>query len=195
MSFRKRQSNGKISFLKVRDILHWNRTGRRRQLIQNCRCFEPESYIRNTLMKVKLMTVIQYYRDGRPNTSKEFKNPSWDLVEKSIKQMDNYCFPIVWLHPSEDPDDEKTLDIIGGNGRWAVLHHMGDWQHSDGSGDETEARLWESDQGYECQEQNVIKDIETVLKYVRVFYDTASYAKLKQVNTQIKTKKSTKKKK
>ncbi|HNH10332.1 MAG TPA: hypothetical protein PK683_17665 [Leptospiraceae bacterium] len=140
-------------------------------------------------MKVKLMTVIQYYRDGRPNTSKEFKNPSWDLVEKSIKQMDNYCFPIVWLHPSEDPDDEKTLDIIGGNGRWAVLHHMGDWQHSDGSGDETEARLWESDQGYECQEQNVIKDIETVLKYVRVFYDTASYAKLKQVNTQTKAKK------
>ncbi len=149
-------------------------------------------------MKVKLMTVIQYYRDGRPWTSEEILNPKWEQVENAVKAMDNYCFPVVWLHPSENPDDEKTLDIIGGNGRWAVFHHMGDWQYSDGSGDETEVRLWESDQGYECQEHNVIKDIKLLLEYVRLFYDTASYAKLKQLSKSQKSapkKKSTKKSK
>lgn len=132
-------------------------------------------------MKIKVMIIIQYYRDGSPWTLKEVENPKWEQIETAIRAMDNYCFPIVQLNRTIDLDDENLFNIIGGNGRWALFHQMGDWEYTDDSGDETEVRLWDSDQGYMCKEKNVIKDMNILLKYVRVYYETASYKKLKEI--------------
>lgn len=123
------------------------------------------------------MSVIRYY-DDKPWDNKIVLNPAWEDVETAVRQMDNYYFPIVQLFLSEDPEAEDTFNIIGGKGRFALLHFMGYWQYEDPDGDDTEASLWESDQGYYCKEKNILTDIEKVLRITRKFFETGSYENL-----------------
>jgi hypothetical protein len=127
------------------------------------------------------MTIIRYYKNGKSWTSKDIKYPKWEEIERAIKRMENYCFPIVKLSMTDNTDDENTLNVIGGNRRWALFELMGNWEYSDQSQDDTDVYLWDSDQGYECKEKNVIKDINILLKYIRVYYETGSYEKLKKL--------------
>ena len=72
---------------------------------------------------------------------------------------------------------------VGGAGRWALLQIMGDWQYEDPtSNDDREVWLWESDQGYACRGKNVLTDVEKVLRIVRKFYESGSYAGLDAVD-------------
>lgn len=125
------------------------------------------------------MTIIRYYRDGRPWDSEDVRSPAWLEVEAAIRRMDNFCYPIVQLNLTED--DENIFNVIGGNGRWALFQMMGEWQYEDRHGDPSEVRLWDSDQGYFCTEKNVITDVEKVLRIARKFYETGSYDHLDDV--------------
>jgi hypothetical protein len=58
---------------------------------------------------------------------------------------------------------------------------MGDWQYSDAAGSDEEVRLWTSDQGYFCAQRNILTDIDKVLRIVKVYYETGSYAGLDAV--------------
>jgi hypothetical protein len=58
---------------------------------------------------------------------------------------------------------------------------MGDWQYENAGGGEGEVRLWESDQGYDCREKNVLTDVAKVLRITKAFYETGSYDKLDTV--------------
>jgi hypothetical protein len=128
------------------------------------------------------MDVSRYYRDERRPDQETVVTPTWEQVEAAVRRMDNYCFPIVMLNTTDDEDDQTILVITGGDGRWALAHIMGDWQYEDpASTDESEVQLWDSDQGYFCQGQNVLTDVEKVLRIVRKFYDTGSYAELDAV--------------
>lgn len=127
------------------------------------------------------MGVVRYYRDGRPWDSEDVLSPNWANVEGAVRRMDNYCFPIVTLHTNGDEDDDTYLNIIGGDGRWAMFHVMGEWQYEDPAGSEEEVRLWESDQGYFCKAKNVLVDVEEVLRLAKAFYDSGSYEKLGEV--------------
>ena len=82
----------------------------------------------------------------------------------SFKQEDSYCF-----------------NVIGGSGRYAIFHLLGEWQYDDPNGSDTEVRLWDSDQGYFCRERNVLTDIQKVLRIAKAFYDTGSYRGLDDV--------------
>jgi hypothetical protein len=127
------------------------------------------------------MTVIRYYRDRRPWDSEDVCSPSWPEVDAAIRRMDNYCFPIVQLNCTEYEDDDAIFNVIGGDGRWALSHMMGEWQYEDPSGGEGEVRLWDSDQGYFCKERNILTDVEKVLRIIKAFYDTGSYDHLDDV--------------
>ena len=127
------------------------------------------------------MTVIQYFRDGRPWEEHTILSPSWSDVEAAIRRMDNYCFPIVQLNRTENEEDEGIFNIFGGEGRYALAHMMGDWQYADPEGSKAEARLWESDQGYFCEERNILTDIEKVLRITRAFYESGSYEHLDEI--------------
>ena len=127
------------------------------------------------------MTVIRYYRDRRPWVAGEIDSPSWSDVEEAIRRMDNYCFPIVQLNTTDNDEDENIFNVVGGDGRWALFHMMGDWQYAEPGGSEKEVRLWESDQGYYCREKNVLTDVEKVLRIVRKFYEAGSYDDLDSV--------------
>jgi hypothetical protein len=101
--------------------------------------------------------------------------------------MDNYCYPIVLLSRLECSsgdeafEDEDAFNIIGGSGRYALFHMTCDWQYEDPKGSTAEARLWDSDQGYFCQERNVLHDIDHVLQIVRAFYDSGSFEDLNAI--------------
>ncbi len=95
--------------------------------------------------------------------------------------MDNYCFPIVQLGVGDHTEDEDEFNIIGGNGRIALFHLMGEWHYEDPNGSQEETRLWDSDQGYFCRECNVLTDIEKVLRITKAFYTTASYDDLDKI--------------
>jgi len=127
------------------------------------------------------MTVIRYYRDGRHWDTEQIDSPVWPAVQSAIRRMDNYCFPIVQLNTTESEEAEDIFNICGGEGRWALFHMMGDWLYEEPGGSEREARLWDSDQGYYCQEKNILTDIERVLRITRAFYDTGSYDNLDTV--------------
>ena len=73
------------------------------------------------------------------------------------------------------------FNVCGGAGRWALFHIMGDWQYVDPNKGDGEVRLWESDQGYFCQEKNILTDVEKVLRVTKAFYDTGSYEGLDEV--------------
>ena len=130
---------------------------------------------------IRYMTVIQYYRDSSPWTSYTVDGPTWNEVEEAIRKMDNFCFPIVKLGCGLPDDDDDSFNIIGGDGRLALFHFMGEWQFEDDSGDKSDVRLWDSDQGYYCKECNVIKDIDLALRVAKQYYETGSYTGLNAI--------------
>ncbi len=130
------------------------------------------------------MAVIRYHRDGTPWDTELISNPAWEQVELAIRRMDNFCFPIILLSTREFPTgdkvfvDDEAFNIIGGNGRFALVHMTGDWRYEDPNGSRAEARLWDSDQGYFCEERNVASDIALVCRIVKGYFDTGSYESL-----------------
>jgi hypothetical protein len=86
--------------------------------------------------------------------------------------------PIVQLNTTDDDEGEDAFNICGGDGRWALFRMMGGWQYEEPGGGEGEVRLWESDQGYYCQEKNVLTNVEKVLRITKAFYETGSYEQL-----------------
>jgi hypothetical protein len=93
----------------------------------------------------------------------------------------SFYYPIVQLNLTEYEDDGDIFNVISGNGRWALFHMMGEWQYEDPDGGDGEVRLRDSDQGYFCQERNVLTDIEKALRITKVFYQTGSYDSLDDV--------------
>ena len=133
------------------------------------------------------MTIIQYFKDHRPWEAHEIETPSWLDVEQAVRNMDNYCLPIVLLSKANLScdescfDDEDSFNIIGGNGRIALFHFMGEWQFQRSNGGNEEIRLWDSDQGYYCEERNIIYDINHALRVIEEFYNTGSYDELNNI--------------
>jgi len=128
------------------------------------------------------LEVTRYYRDGRPWDTERVLSPTWPDVEAAIRRMDNYCFPIVQLNTTDDDENEALFNVVGGAGRWALFHMMGEWQYEDAAClDDEEVRLWESDQGYYCQKKNILTDIEKLLRIVQKYYHTGSYEQLDSV--------------
>lgn len=127
------------------------------------------------------MTVIRYYRDGRPWDYETVVGPSWSQVEFAIRRMDNYCYPIVNLNCSEFDEEAAIFNVLGGNGRWTLFHEMGEWQYEDSSRGDGEVWLWDSDQGYGCKQKNILTDVEKVLRITKAFYESGSYDHLDEV--------------
>ena len=128
------------------------------------------------------MDAIRYYRDGRHWDVEQVVSPSWADVEAAVRRMDNYCFPIVLLNTTDDVEEPSQFNVCGGAGRWALFHMMGDWEYEDPtSTDESEVRLWDSDQGYFCKGKNILTDVEKALRIIKAYYETGSYERLDEV--------------
>ncbi len=62
------------------------------------------------------MSIVRYYRDGRPWDDERIKSPAWADVETAIRRMDNYCFHWVSLSTTGDDPDESSFNVMGGRG-------------------------------------------------------------------------------
>lgn len=136
---------------------------------------------------VKQMTIVEYLDNGKQTKEYIVTNPTWPSIEEAVRKMDNSQFPIVTLNcvdlSQQDSsfEDEEAFNIIGGNGKLALVHQYGEWQYTNENGGNNEVRLWESDQGYFCKERNVIYDIEFALRIVKKYCETGSYELLDKV--------------
>src|SRR5262249_19197793 len=74
--------------------------------------------------RLRKLHVTQYA--GRYNaSSQDLANPSWDQVETSIRRLNQFRWPFVWLLLGEGADwgameKEGYLNIMGGNGIYSV---------------------------------------------------------------------------
>lgn len=129
--------------------------------------------------RIHHIDIDRYDANGNQLDSEEVSSPAWSVVESAIRQMDNYCRPLVYLFTGETVDDGEVFAVCGGDGRWALFDfNYGGWQYEDPEGGDEEVRLWDSDQGYVCCEKNVLTDIEKVLRITKHFYETASFDEL-----------------
>ena len=64
------------------------------------------------------LTIVRYYRDGRHWDTERIESPPWTIVEGAIRRMDNYCFPIVLLEPTDEDWGEKLAER--GRRRWPL---------------------------------------------------------------------------
>ncbi len=132
------------------------------------------------LSAIHHLTII-HYPPGGGWTSEDIVQPTWPVVEQAIRRMDDVEYPIVQLNPSDDDEEEAIFNVIGGNGRWAIVHFFGEWQYDDPKGGEAEVQLWQSDQGYFCKERNLVRDVERVLRIAKAYFDTASYEEVDRI--------------
>ena len=133
------------------------------------------------------MTAIRYYRDKCGWDSETVLAPDWSTLEAAIRRMDDYCYPVVQLNLTDNEEDESIFNIVGGSVAWPLFHTMGEWQFEDPAGGDAEVQLWQSDQGYFCRE-NILADIDDVLRVTRVFYETGSYEALARASADVLTK-------
>ena len=127
--------------------------------------------------RLRKLHVTQYA--GRYNaSSQDFAYPSWDQVETSIRRLDQFKWPFVWLLLGEGADwgameEEGYLNIMGGNGIYSVdgatpsdgRKRLSVSKHSR----EKRVDIWLSDQGSFTVELFVCYELETVLRVAKYF--------------------------
>ena len=135
---------------------------------------KPDAHADTRLRKLH---VTQYA--GRYNaSSQDAAFPSWDQVETSIRRLDQFQWPFVWLLLGEGADwgameEEGYLNIMGGNGIYSVdgatpsdgRKRLSVAKHSR----EKRVDVWLSDQGSSTAELFVCYELETVLRVAKYF--------------------------
>jgi hypothetical protein len=109
-------------------------------------------------------------------SSQDLAYPSWDQVETSIRRLDQFKWPFVWLLLGEGADwgameEEGYLNIMGGNGIYSVdgatpsdgRKRLSVPQHSR----EKRVDVWLSDQGFSTPEVFVCYELQTVLRVAK----------------------------
>jgi hypothetical protein len=130
---------------------------------------------------VKVLELFLYSPEGVALEPVRIPNPSWDEVERCIRALDQYCHPLVRLCLSDDETDNDNLDILGGNGKYAIFQTCAEWIFYDPNKGDDEVEVWLSDQGSRWPDSNVCNDIERVIRIAREFFRNGSYECLDHV--------------
>jgi hypothetical protein len=125
-------------------------------------------------MKVVLLETSLYSRNGQSLGLRQIPYPSWEQIEQSIRALDQYCHPLVRLRLS-NVEDTPALDIVGGNGKYALMALGDNWLYDDPDQGDAEVAVWTSDQGYRCPASNVCFDVQRVLRIAKQFCESASF--------------------
>jgi hypothetical protein len=150
----------------------------------HCQPFQSHRNIHRLMPHaVQTLVAIRYHRNSKPWDAELTRCPAWSQVEEAIRRMDDRFFPIVAQSALECASDEalfeddESLHIIGGNGRFALFQNGGPWQYSSHNGSTAPVHLWQSDQGYFCEEHNVAT-LEMTLRLAKLFHETSSFQAL-----------------
>jgi hypothetical protein len=124
-------------------------------------------------MRVQLMCVTLYDDDGWTWRTEEVRNPTWETVEATIRRLDRFRYPFVWLFRSAEVEQDPLPDysVIGGEGEFAM-----DWnadgayhRYYDQSRGDEEIEIWRSDQGATFEAKYCCSSLDTVLSATRYF--------------------------
>ena len=129
-------------------------------------------------MIIKQLQVTVYEADGWKWRSNDICDPTWDEIEDSIRNLDRFRHPFVWLMLGHERN-EGQLDIVGGDGAFALSGYtkkQGDKRYYNVEHSSTkEISIWTSDQGCEMEELYVCYDIDVVLRAAKYFCDHGSF--------------------
>jgi hypothetical protein len=122
------------------------------------------------------LTALQLHphsADGVPLVGELLDAPAWELVERSIRELDGHTHPRVrlWAGP---PGEPPGLDIIGGNGKYALREVGNGWVYYDSNGTDEQVNVQTSGAGHRCAGYYVCTDVERVLRIARRFFESRS---------------------
>jgi hypothetical protein len=133
-----------------------------------------------TLMLAKSLYLTEYDETGWNPQSQLVANPTWEQIDASIRRLDKFSFPFVWIYlrPDADPQDVPEFEVIGGAGDYVVAcsvegYHQRRVLVNDDAHDEIE--VWTSDQGATASGKHVLHDVDAVLRITRHFCETGGF--------------------
>jgi hypothetical protein len=120
-----------------------------------------------------VLEALPHSPDGLPLDGEVIDDPSWEQVERSIREMDGHTHPLVRLWAGE-PWKRSGLEIIGGLGKY-TLREVGDgWVYYDPGGADEDVLVQTSGGGHRAAGYFVCTDVERVLRIARRFCETGA---------------------
>jgi len=125
--------------------------------------------MRGEELKIKRLEIVEY---PPPPSNAHWRNythlnPTWEQVETSIRALNHYCLPFMFIGLSEVEGNDDYLSVLGGPNGYSI--DTPGKTYFDPTKTGGEIAVWTSDQGYYPKEQNVTYDIALVLKVARYF--------------------------
>lgn len=127
-------------------------------------------------MPIRCLTSVVYEAAFDSHLEK-ILNPSWDEIVTSIRRLDKFHYPWVWLFIGEE-DEDPTVDcmtVMGGQGVYwlAVTTPKNDQLRLfDPNKGSHEVPVWTSDQGFADEEHYVTYDFDLVMRVAKHFGET-----------------------
>jgi hypothetical protein len=128
-------------------------------------------------MALHCLSYVVYDETGSGWHEEKIANPTWDQVVDSVRRLDKFRYPWVWLFIG-DNEDHPTVDcmtIMGGEGVYWVALSAGKYDQLrlfDPDKGNQVVEIWTSDQGFSDYEFHVTSDIELVLRIAKCFGET-----------------------
>ena len=124
-------------------------------------------------MRVKLLAIALYESNGHQRRMEKIRYPRWLDIEASIRRLDQYQLPFIWLLNSVDATEDASPDfnVIGGKGLYAFdcRAEGREYRHCNPLGGDQEITIWRSDQGWDCAEKYVCTTLDIVLQAAEYF--------------------------
>ncbi len=121
---------------------------------------------------IKNLTYSVYDNEGIEHKEYNVNNPSWNEIETIIGKLDRFHYPLIILNVT-DNEDGGLMMITGGN----ELYHISVQENSifwvlffENKNSEIKV-VWESDQGFECEDFYLIEDLKDVIKIAKYYYE------------------------
>ena len=127
-------------------------------------------------MLVRVLVTVIYDETGWNWQKQVVRQPTWDQIDSSIRQLDQFCHPWIELHLTDDPDDPgNSLTVMGGKGVYWIALTADEWDQLrlfDPDKSSRKVDLWISDQGFDDHELHTTTDLELVMRIAGYFAQT-----------------------
>ena len=135
-------------------------------------------------MHAKVLDVVEYPPDGSRRIASRLPLPTWSQIEAAIRRLDRFCFPFLFLWPTEDENkhfvdgDCEVFEVMGGEGvYWLAGSSDGYFQRRfvNPDGGDEDVMVWTSDQGFGDAERHICRDIEVAVQSARYYAKTGGF--------------------
>jgi hypothetical protein len=126
-------------------------------------------------MTAQLLLVTIYEADGWTWRTEEVRNPTWDAIELTVRRLDRFRYPFVWLYRSAEVERDSPPDfsVLGGEGEFAMeagAHGAYHRYYAPSRGEDL-IEVWRSDQGAMVEAKYCCPSLDAVLRATRYFCD------------------------